>query len=84
MRKRNKGSLSKLLHIFLIVLLCSLLTSCSLKYINIFSLRPSSNDPLQDNPSDTDTNSPADLDELDQAPDIGEEIGDPEDYPLCG
>ena len=81
MRKRNKGSFSKLLHIFLIVLLCSLLTSCSLEYINIFSLRPSSNDPLQDNPSDTDTNSPADLDELDQAPDIGEEIGDPEDNP---
>ncbi len=81
MRKRNKGSLSKLLHIFLIVLLCSLLTSCSLEYINIFSLRPSSIDPLPDNPSDTDTNSPADLNELDQTPDIGEEIGYPEDNP---
>lgn len=81
MRKIRKGSFTKVFHIFIILLLCSLLTACSLKYINIFSLKPSSPDIPPDNTSDTDTISQEDQDESGQTPDTIEEIGDPEDNP---
>ncbi|HZJ57711.1 MAG TPA: polysaccharide deacetylase family protein [Clostridia bacterium] len=81
MKKMGKGSFSKTIQVFSIILLCIFLSSCSFRYINIFSLKPSSPGAPANKPADGPPSSWEDNNGAGQAPETTEDKGDADTEP---